>query len=57
MLVSQLILLQQCKPYDVQYIESGSHSSIYTMIVLEIINATYDETKTIWPSSFNLSRH
>ena len=39
MLVSQLILLQQCKPYDVQYIESDSHSSICTMFVLEIINA------------------
>ena len=38
-LVSQLILLQQCRPYDVKYIESDSHLSVYTMFVLGIINA------------------
>ena len=32
-------LLQQCRPYDLKGIESGSHSSIHTMFVLVIINA------------------
>ena len=34
-----MILLQQCRPYDVKYIESDSHLSVYTMFVLGIINA------------------
>ena len=37
--VSQLILLRQCRPYDVKCIELDSHSSIYTMFILAIINA------------------
>ena len=32
-------LLQQCRPYDLKGIESGSYSSIHTMFVLVIINA------------------
>ena len=32
-------MLQQCRPYDLKGIESGSHSSIHTMFVLVIINA------------------
>ena len=38
-LVSQEILLQQCRPYDLKGMESDSHSSIHTMFVLVIINA------------------
>ena len=55
-LVSQLIPLQQCRPYDVKYIESNSHSSVYTMFVLGIIYAMV-EFKTVWPSSSNLCRN
>ena len=38
-LVSQYILLQQCRPYDLKGIESDGHSSIHAMFVLVIINA------------------
>ena len=38
-LVSQQILFQQYRPYDIKCIELDSHLSIYTMFVLGIFNA------------------
>ena len=60
-LVSQWIMLQQCRPYDLKGIESDSHSSIHTMLVLVIINVMMNlkpfgplvliYVETNWPGS------
>ena len=59
--VSQQILIQDCRPCDVKCIESDSHSSIYTMFLLGIINAMMNLNlfgclviicvETNWPSN------
>ena len=48
-------MLQQCRPYDLKGIESDSHSSIHTMLVLVIINVMMN-LKPFGPSSSNLCR-
>ena len=54
-------MLQQCRPYDLKGIESDSHSSIHTMLVLVIINVMMNlkpfgplvliYVETNWPGS------
>ena len=60
-LVTQQILLQQRRPFDLKGIESDCHSSIHKMFVLVIINAMMNLkqfgplvlicVETIWPGS------